>query len=299
MATIDLGKIKLVWRGTYSGSTAYTVDDVVQHTDTITSSFICTTASTGNAPSTGGSVHSSWAYLAKGGVAGTDVGTTITTQGDILYRDGSGLQRLAKGTAGQSLKMNSGANAPEWATASSDCVKLAQVLNDNVGAAYVDFQSAFTEATYHSYKLILQFTVATAADPKMRFLDGSNNELTGSGDYKRWGRQAYRKYNDNSGNTEEAWNQAVGNTYFDITGWNQNANGNQIHSIVIDFDLPYPSTSIHKAVRTNAVGYSTSNYGFGSSAGHLYVNSTAVTGFRIYTAENLTKFYATLYGFKK
>ena len=48
---------------------------------------------------------------------GTDVGTTITTEGDILYRDGSGLQRLAKGTAGQALKMNSSANAPEWGTA--------------------------------------------------------------------------------------------------------------------------------------------------------------------------------------
>ena len=118
MATIDLGKIKLVWRGTYNASTAYTVDDVVQHTDSgLTSSFICTTASTGNAPSTGGSVHSSWAYLAKGGVAGTDVGTTITTQGDILYRDGSGLQRLAKGTAGQALIMNTAANAPEWGAA--------------------------------------------------------------------------------------------------------------------------------------------------------------------------------------
>ena len=84
-ASLDLGKIKLVWRGAYTGGTAYTVDDVVQYTDSgLTSSFICTTNSTGNAPSTGGSVHGSWAYLAKGGVAGTDVGTTLTTQGDVL-----------------------------------------------------------------------------------------------------------------------------------------------------------------------------------------------------------------------
>ena len=33
MATIDLGKIKQVWRGTYNNSTAYTVDDVVEYTD--------------------------------------------------------------------------------------------------------------------------------------------------------------------------------------------------------------------------------------------------------------------------
>ena len=38
----------------------------------------------------------------------------LTTQGDLLYRDGSGEQRLPKGTAGQLLTMNSGATAPEW-----------------------------------------------------------------------------------------------------------------------------------------------------------------------------------------
>lgn len=41
---------------------------------------------------------------------------TLTTQGDILYEDASGLQRLAKGTAAQLLKMNAGATAPEWFT---------------------------------------------------------------------------------------------------------------------------------------------------------------------------------------
>jgi hypothetical protein len=54
--------------------------------------------------------------MATKGTDGTDVGATLTTQGDILYRDGSGLQRLAKGSAGTVLKMNSSANAPEWGT---------------------------------------------------------------------------------------------------------------------------------------------------------------------------------------
>ena len=54
MATIDLGKIKLKWRGTYAGGTAYVPDDVVEYTDgSVTSSYICVTASTGNAPSSG------------------------------------------------------------------------------------------------------------------------------------------------------------------------------------------------------------------------------------------------------
>tara|TARA_Y100000361_G_scaffold140004_1_gene143650 strand:+ start:369 stop:1154 length:786 start_codon:yes stop_codon:yes gene_type:complete len=122
MATIDLGKIKLVWRGTYAGGTAYTVDDVVQHTDSgLTSSFICTTNSTGNAPSTGGSVHGSWAYLAKG-----SGDATLTTQGDVLYYGGSGLARLAAGTSGQVLQTGgSGAN-PSWV--------------DVAGGAFAQFQ---------------------------------------------------------------------------------------------------------------------------------------------------------------
>ena len=58
--------------------------------------------------------------------------TPLTTQGDILYRDGSGDQRLAKGTAGQVLKMNSGATAPEWGTAG---VSISNDANNRVTTA--------------------------------------------------------------------------------------------------------------------------------------------------------------------
>ena len=66
MATIDLGKIKQVFRGTYNNATAYAVDDLVAFTDgSVTSTYICTTASTGNNPSSGGTAHANWAYVAK------------------------------------------------------------------------------------------------------------------------------------------------------------------------------------------------------------------------------------------
>ena len=112
MATVNLGAIKFNWKGAFNNSTAYAVDDVVSSGG---SSYVCILASTGNAVSNG----TYWNIMSSAGTNGTDVGTTLTTQGDILYRDGSGLQRLAKGTAGQVLQMNSGANAPEYATASS------------------------------------------------------------------------------------------------------------------------------------------------------------------------------------
>jgi len=111
MATIDLGKIKIVWRGTYAGGTAYTPDDAVVHSGT---SYICIANTTGNAPPNA----TYWNVLAQAGTNGTDLTTTLTTQGDIVYRDGSGLQRLAAGTSGQVLQTGgSGAN-PSWVDAS-------------------------------------------------------------------------------------------------------------------------------------------------------------------------------------
>lgn len=62
--------------------------------------------------------------IAKGGTGQTtqtaafDALAPTTTAGDIIYHNGSDNIRLAKGTAGQSLVMNSGATAPEWGGAS-------------------------------------------------------------------------------------------------------------------------------------------------------------------------------------
>ena len=46
----------------------------------------------------------------------TDVSVSGQAAGDVLYFNGTNWIRLAKGTAGQALKMNAGATAPEWAT---------------------------------------------------------------------------------------------------------------------------------------------------------------------------------------
>ena len=149
MATINLGSIKFNWRGAYAGGTAYAVDDVVSSGG---SSYICILASTGNATSNG----TYWEQMSSAGTNGTngtDVGTTLTTQGDILYRDGSGLQRLPKGTAGQVLQMNSGATAPEYGTVSSDWVKI-QETNVTSNVTNVELLN-FVSADYTSYKIII------------------------------------------------------------------------------------------------------------------------------------------------
>ena len=140
MATINLGAIKFNWKGPYNNSTTYAVDDVVSSGG---SSYVCILASTGNAVSNG----TYWQIMAEGG----DVGSTLTTQGDILYRDGSGLQRLAAGTSGQVLQTGgSGAN-PSWTNVSSDYVKLA-TATANGSSQSINLDGFFT-SDYDVYKI--------------------------------------------------------------------------------------------------------------------------------------------------
>jgi len=163
MATVNLGRIKPVFRGAYSGSTAYVVDDIVTHGN---ETFICIQAGTGNATSNA----SYWTKLAaKGadGSDGTDVGTTLTTQGDILYRDGSGLQRLGAGTSGQLLQSGgTGANV-SWTDAPSGVVKkieeytnnTRQVLSASTSKVNI-FTGTFTTTTANSKIWIQAFVPA-------------------------------------------------------------------------------------------------------------------------------------------
>ena len=114
MATVNLGKIKLKWRGTWSSGGSYTADDVVEYTDgSVTSSFIAVASSSNQAPSTGGTVNTTyWNLLAKGQAT-----SPTTTQGDVIVRGASADERLAIGSAGQALLVNSSGNGLEYGTA--------------------------------------------------------------------------------------------------------------------------------------------------------------------------------------
>jgi len=148
MATIDIGKIKQVWRGTYASGTAYTPDDVVEYTDSgIVSSYICVANTTGNAPSSSGTAHGSWNYLAKGGAAGadgTDVGAALSNN-QIAYKNNSGsIAGLSIGSAGQALKVNSGANGYEFGAVAGG--KVGQITSFTQRAV----QSATSYAAFHN-----------------------------------------------------------------------------------------------------------------------------------------------------
>jgi hypothetical protein len=68
------------------------------------------------------------------GATGSGLGT-LTTQGDTLYQGASAAQRLPIGTAGQILKVNAGATAPEWGAAPASGVSS---VNGETGAVTLD-----------------------------------------------------------------------------------------------------------------------------------------------------------------
>jgi hypothetical protein len=86
MATINLGRIKPVWKNTWTATTAYVVDDIVRSGVT---SYICINAHTSGASF---AVGSDWNIMSQGSNVGT-------------------------GTAGQVLKTNSGGTGTEWGEA--------------------------------------------------------------------------------------------------------------------------------------------------------------------------------------
>jgi len=194
MATINLGSIKFNWQGAYAGGTAYAVDDVVSYNG---SSYICKLASTGNLPTN----NTYWDQMSSAGTNGTDLTSTLTTQGDLVYRDGSGLQRLGAGTNGQVLTTGGAGANPSWSTVSSDYVKIYSFEeSSNTGATTLTFDNIFNNTDYQMFTVFMEIINVSGANsaPRFRFLDSSGNPYT-SNDYFYAGQSAYK--DGVSGNT--------------------------------------------------------------------------------------------------
>lgn len=189
MATINLGNIKFNWKGTYNAGTTYAIDDVVAYNG---SSYVCIQATTGNLPT----VTAYWNVMSSAGTNGTngtDVGTTITTQGDLLYRDASGLQRLGAGTSGMFLKtQGTGAN-PVWGDAGGGVVQFkTNHASSSVSQATTSsgsFQdvglgmSVTITPTSTSNKILIFAQGATQAQSgRTRFTINKSGDSSGNGD---------------------------------------------------------------------------------------------------------------------
>ena len=300
MATVTLGNIKLNWKGAYNAGTAYAIDDVVSYNG---SSYVAKTATTGNLPT----VTANWDLMSQAGTNGTDgtdLTSTLTTQGDIVYRDGSGLARLGAGTSGQVLQTGGTGANPSWGTVSSDWVKINHTDSTSAVSSH-ELQGIFDDSIYDGYKILLHTELPDQDYLNARFMSGST-VLSGSTDYRKIGHSSYRK-EDHRENVTGNTSDVDGRDNMDITNWNfSDATGNAFFNEMIIFGA-LEDTSNYKALHNNVTTRDNSGGGSGDyfaryTVSFMYLNySQSVDGIKFYTANggNFERFKISIYGMKK
>ena len=297
MATINIGNIKLNWKGAYNSSTAYVVDDVVSHNG---SSYVCILASTGNAPTNA----TYWEQMSAKGVDADLINITGTVQGDLYYNNGSAIARLGAGTSGQLLQTNGASANPTWVTADSGTTKkLGQFTPTANTVGSVTFDNLFDDTTYQHYYISadnVSLHSDSADTMNFRWLNSSGSEATGSS--YRWGSLA-NYYGAGGGNT---YNQAGwSDDKIRLFGDNISLTSDNYRGWSCLIYIRQPNQSTHRA---EIQGFCTGDDGSGASGWnstvHGYLSNSDginVRGFKIYTANN--RYFAggsrwTLYGVK-
>ena len=230
MATVNLGSIKFNWQGAYDNATAYSVDDVVSSGG---NSYVCIAATTGNTPPNA----TYWELMAQAGTNGTDgtdLTTTLTTQGDILYRDGSGLQRLAAGTNGQALITGGAGANPSWGAAGgitqADMFRITTDFNfsttetfitanwervdtnfDKIGTGMTESSGVFTFPETGIYLIQVGCTVGTGGSGGGRYAEVSTHFTDNNSTYEK---RAYSQDNQTFGDGET---NHFHQCFFDVT----------------------------------------------------------------------------------
>jgi hypothetical protein len=288
MATINLGAIKFNWQGAYAGGTAYAVDDVVSYNG---SSYVCKLASTGNLPTN----TTYWDQMSSAGTNGTDLTSTLTTQGDILYRDGSGLVRLGAGTSGQALITGGAGANPSWGDAGGGSLTfLGSTTVTTTDVSAISFDGLFTSAYTH-YKFIYSIRGATNNTDTLVRIRQSNSDVTAS-NYWYAGMGMYRA----TGNTT-ANSQGDDGASFILISSTDNTN-NVAYPTTGELILFNPlSTVVNKTITTTNLGYNSAStpsavriWTFG---GQL-VDTTAASGLSfLYDGGNIMG-TVSLYGIK-
>jgi hypothetical protein len=295
MATVNLGSIKFKWKGTYSGATAYTIDDVVEYNG---SSYICILASTGNLP-TNATYFEQMSSAGTNGTNGTDLGTTLTTQGDLVYRDGSGLQRLGAGTAGQVLQTGGAGANPSWSTVSSDFVKIAETTATGTGAqVYLQYDMSAYKNVILKYRNL--YTSSTNEPIGLRVGYGVTPSYVTSNTYRQLARGSYSDF-AGSPTTGTAGGMYLYDWIMMNTAWAQYGSTNNAGFGELEIFHINSTNGLHKPF--------TFLNGFRENAYRIYVNQGgwledsditdgAITGFEISAGGHNVYGEFTLYGVK-
>ena len=281
MATLNLGRLKPVFRGSWNNATAYSVDDIVVRNN---QSYISIQAGTNQDPAT---ATAYWTLMAAKGVDGDNFGLANK---EIAFKTNAGaLDGIPIGTANQFLKVNSGATGYEFGAVSSDYVKLA--------SADVTSGSSFNINGYFStdYRVFKIFMNHANTWHKARFNFGSSYTTYGGSNYVNSLDYAQRVSGSNGGGNSGNWNSdSMFTTYW-------NGDGNQEHANAeITIFRPW-DTNYAKNIQVISWDYNSSELHITNSTAYLDANKydEAVTGIYIFPASgSIGETQWALYGIK-
>ena len=206
MATVNLGRIKPVFKGTWSNSTAYTVDDFVVHANEC---YIAIQAGTNQNPA---SASSYWTKIAAKGSDGTDVGAALSNN-QIAYKNNSGtVTGLSIGSAGQFLKVNSSANGYEYAAVTSDFVLLS---TDTITSSTASVSRDVFTSDYLTYKVIIHGIKPVSQSSSHLYFRfrRSGADLTDSEYYNHCHQAYWNNSSNGDGPHNETWGGSYGRIY--------------------------------------------------------------------------------------
>jgi len=232
------------------------------------------------------------------GTDGTDLTTTLTTQGDILYRDGSGLQRLGAGTSGQVLQTNGTGANPSWGSVSSDFVKLYDYTNfGGSSVTSFDINGYFNDSLYRHYRVIISDVYtpssSTSSEPIMRF-KVSNSDVTTSNYHWSFDEAHVGGHHQRSNQNDTQISQMQGT-------WSTYGSTEDTQHFDILFFNPTTTGTNSKMISWNGAWRQTSGTGYlGATQGTAMLRTTsALTGFSFRMNANPAFYYRiTIYGMK-
>lgn len=198
MATIDIGKIKPVFKGTYDNSTAYVLDDIVYYNG---SSYVAKTSTTGNLP-------------------------TDTTKWNILASGSGGIwnSSLSLGSASQQLRVNSGASALEFYTptpVAQNIDVVSYVVLDSTGVNTIDITTNWATNNYYKMEMFMQYQMDANQGSKFRFR--SSGGAVSNDTYQYLGTSNYVNQDHGNAVNGHLYDLNGSRTNTEINGWGFNS----------------------------------------------------------------------------
>nr|BAR33888.1 putative carbohydrate binding domain containing protein [uncultured Mediterranean phage uvMED] len=295
MATINLGAIKFNWKGAYNSGTSYAVDDVVSSGG---NSYVCIQAHSNQAV---GNATAYWNIMSSAGTNGTDVGATLANK-EIAFKTNAGaVDGIPIGTAGQFLKVNSGATGYEYGAVSSDFVKLAGGNTTSTGT--IDIQGCFS-TDYKLYKLFCNHNFVSSSYIEVAMLKASDNNIDGATYYSRGNGEYSDAASGNArwtaGVNQNTWAQNDTDGFRPYNTWNSFL-ASEHGMLEMTFDNPIATRKT--MVQSNATwsGGGTDHVGMSHSIGMLD-STLSHSGIRLSSKDNSINFtttgYYAVYGLK-